>query len=782
MDLVSEKDFPANYSTAVLEVLEAMSMTNTRKMRVIGSSSLRSQLYAGDYDVEEQIDFLPPTIAQNLKEIVKKVRSLSNAVITETKCGEVPQWNVFRPLARVEKGKIYDFNIKESQSKIDALRTAGVLTEGEAKEANELLSKATDAWGFLNARKTIRHHILRWQPREILEGFKLYRKLKITLEDAVKSGGMIKVDVVADIRDRFTEFSVVYTPMKNGKRVFTNRLPLALGLTEDLIYYDKINPFKAVKRCFSLARLHKRYGLLKKLTLVLNSDLGRLYQIIGDLKTIETLLDHRNFPSRRIEDIRSEIDDVRERLGNIYSLRDFLKKQHILIGSLYSLLKTPIPQLGQKLGVFIEALQKILDSSTTRKVSDLIVKEGGAKTEITELTKKFYSEQSKEDRQKLGQFYTPDNLITKAFDTLDIPKEAPVLEPTAGSGQFVEALLKRGFSNITANEFDTKPYTILVENYAPRGVNITQGDYLTKEFDTKFDLVIGNPPYFMFRGKHGTISKEVAKKYKDVIKGTANIYVLSTVKGLMDLNEGGVLSYVIPTSILASPMFQKARNWIAQRANIERVEVHTQKDEFEGANVEVMIFQLRKTSSPNMDFKRKQGEDYIFLKGKEGRVMEKVEGEETIGSLAKFKTGGMDIAKIPKDQREKVLSATQKEGFYPIIYGENIADDGVREDGKIKKGRSQYLSKDFKPSVVIQPPFLIAKRTVGTKKDLKVALVEAGRNTNYYPENHTYWAKGKIEDLRRIHKVLTAKERPFLDDVNSLSISSELLNKVVVPQ
>jgi len=374
MDLVSEKDFPANYSTAVLEVFEAMSMTNTQKMRVIGSSSLRSQLYAGDYDVEETIDYSPSTIAKNLKEIVKKVRSLSNAVITETKCGEVPEWNVFRPFARVEKDKIYDFNIKESQSKIDALRSAGVLTEGEAKEANELLSRATDAWGFLHARKTIRHHILRWQPREILEGFKIYRKMKIQLEDAVKSGGMIKIDVVADIRDRFTEFSCIYTPMKNGKRVFTNRLPLALGLTEDLIYYDKVNPFKALKRFFSLARLNKRYELLKKLTLVLNSDLGRLYQIIGDLKTLETLLDHKNFPSRRIEDIRSEIDDVRERLGNIYSLRDFLKKQHTLIGSLYALLKTPIPQLGQKLGTFIEALQKILDSSTKRIVSHLTIK------------------------------------------------------------------------------------------------------------------------------------------------------------------------------------------------------------------------------------------------------------------------------------------------------------------------------------------------------------------------------------------------------------------------
>ena len=237
---------------------------------------------------------------------------------------------------------------------------------------------------------------------------------------------------------------------------------------------------------------------------------------------------------------------------------------------------------------------------------------GGVK-EVSELTKEFYSKQAFEQRQKLGQFYTPRTLINKAFETIDLPEDAAVLEPTAGSGEFVKALLERGFTNITANEFDDAPYEILVENYEPEGVTITQGDYLTKKFQKKFDLVIGNPPYFMFRGKHGIISEEVREKYKDVIKGTANIYVLSTVKGLMDLKFDGILSYVIPTSILGSPIFQKARNWIAERANIERVEIHTERDEFEGANVEVMIFQLRKKRRPNMDYKKKIGSNYFFI-------------------------------------------------------------------------------------------------------------------------------------------------------------------------
>ena len=404
---------------------------------------------------------------------------------------------------------------------------------------------------------------------------------------------------------------------------------------------------------------------------------------------------------------------------------------------------------------------------------------GGVK-EVSELTKEFYSKQSFEQRQKLGQFYTPRTLINKAFETIDLPEDAAVLEPTAGSGEFVKALLERGFTNITANEFDDAPYEILVENYEPEGVTITQGDYLTKKFPKKFDLVIGNPPYFMFRGKHGIISEEVREKYKDVIKGTANIYVLSTVKGLMDLKFDGILSYVIPTSILGSPIFQKARNWIAERANIERVEIHTERDEFEGANVEVMIFQLRKKRRPNMNYKKKVGSNYFFLKTKEAEE-EEDEAAVTIGSLSKFKTGPIDISKIPRNKREEVLSDERSDDFYPIIYNENIYNDRFRTDVKLKKGRKQYLSKDYKPGAAIQPPFLIARRSIGTKKDLKVALVTRRLNQKkYYPENHTYWAKGNLEDLRRVHDVLTAERRPFLNDVNSLSISSALINSVKV--
>ena len=801
-DLSLRKSFPADYPQDVLSILYKMSLTNGLGIKLLGSMSLRSQPYAGDYDAYEvvptkgKLESAVKAMATRFQKALRDLMDTKNVYIGDIKTGSIEEWKVLH--GSIRNGKVVGYNATQSRKKVEELYDSKIINEAEYEKSMELLKDTLTPLEFLDAQREIRYNILRWLPKEVLRGYKILTDgRKFTLEEAFQTPTITKLDVVAWVQgNRFTDFSCIYEFKHNGKTLNPAMVNVGKALLENIyaLYYEK-DYFKMAKRMFAYAKFRNDKKTMATLQPLFVGDLGRIYLVYGDIGTLEFLIENESdLPYEKMD---FEIDQFKGRLANI-TLPKYLANESMIADAIDKVVNLRNyaknnAQMLKLLGDIKEYLKKML----TFYSKEFLVEQrmfpppmlrdlfgalaGGAKGEVSEITKDFYAKQSMEERQKLGQFYTPKALINKTFETIDISKDAPVLEPTAGSGEFVKQLLERGFTDITANEFADVPYQILLKEYAPQGVKITQGDYLLKEFPTKFDLVIGNPPYFMFKGKHGTISKEVATKYKDVIKGTANIYVLSVVKGLMDLKDGGILSYVIPTSILTSPMFQKARNWIALRSNIERVEVHSQKDEFEGANVEVMIFQLRKTSTPNMDYKRKTGENYVFLKSKEGRVVETAEGTETIGSLAKFKTGGVDIAKIPKEDREKLLSSTISDQVYPIIYGENIFDEGVKEDAKIKKGRSQYLSKDYKPSSAIEPPFLIAKRTIGTKKDLKVALVETGRSAKYYPENHTYWAKGKIEDLRRIHAVLTAKERPFLDDVNSLSISSELLNSVVIP-
>ena len=193
------------------------------------------------------------------------------------------------------------------------------------------------------------------------------------LEDAIKSGGLIKCDVVANIESRFTEFSCIYDVFVKGKRISAPIPPMVRGLTEDIIYYDVVNPFKALKRAFSLAKYYRELRVIEKLVPILNGDLGRLYQIIGDMKTLEGLLER---PGAPIAEIRSQIDDVRHRLGNIYQMKGILSNEHSIIGSIISMLKQSKGRFEDSLGRLIETMEDLLDRETRRalgvKAADLV--------------------------------------------------------------------------------------------------------------------------------------------------------------------------------------------------------------------------------------------------------------------------------------------------------------------------------------------------------------------------------------------------------------------------
>ena len=360
---LANKSFPENYSRSVLSVLDALSMTNMRHLVIVGSSSIRSQQYSADYDAMEKVNASNAEVANQLQSIIKKLRVLPDCFIGDIKCGEVAEWDPFSPTAHVnmDTEKIIDFNIKSSQSVIDSLAQSKVISPNEAKGAIKLLDKATTPMGFLTAKKEIRYHILRWKPYQILEGRQSYRGRTFTLEDAVGSGGLIKIDIVTNINNRFTEFSVIYNVYKGG--VLTTKKPLNLinSLKEDVMYYGFLNPFKGMKRMFALAKAQKNESAVKHLVPLLNSDLGRLYQIISDLSVIHDLLER---PKKPIKEIRYQLDEMKARMGNLYQLRDFLKEEHDIIGQIESALKKQNPKADvYKLMVL---LQHILNTETLK--------------------------------------------------------------------------------------------------------------------------------------------------------------------------------------------------------------------------------------------------------------------------------------------------------------------------------------------------------------------------------------------------------------------------------
>lgn len=125
-----------------------------------------------------------------------------------------------------------------------------------------------------------------------------------------------------------------------------------------IAYQAEGNYFKVLKRLFALAKLNHSTSELKSLNSVLNSDLGRLYHIVGDMDTLLTLFqEYKRVP---IALIRFEIDQFIQRLSTIYTLGSYLKKDDTIVSEIRATLKLPEHLVAPRLLRIRDELNAIL--------------------------------------------------------------------------------------------------------------------------------------------------------------------------------------------------------------------------------------------------------------------------------------------------------------------------------------------------------------------------------------------------------------------------------------
>jgi hypothetical protein len=189
----------------------------------------------------------------------------------------------------------------------------------------------------------------------------------VTLGDALASPSRAKIDIVGWVQNnRFTDFSCIYEFDWNGKILNPVKVPIQASLEEDILGLAAEGEwFKVLKRQFSLARFLKRTSEVERLNALLNSDLGRLYQVVSDLATLGELLRVHDVPLRNV---RIEIDQFRGRLSNIYRLRDYLRDEDRITRKIESALNAPRGRLEAHLSSLQEELSSILNSAAKKFV------------------------------------------------------------------------------------------------------------------------------------------------------------------------------------------------------------------------------------------------------------------------------------------------------------------------------------------------------------------------------------------------------------------------------
>lgn len=330
-NLLVKRNLPEDYSTDVVDVLQRMSFTNLLHLKLLGSGSFKSQLYAGDYDGFESVPV--KSIAATVKKFQSIIRSLMDRPSTyvgDIKCGSVEEWRVIGEDIHIEQGRVVGYNSTAIKKKVEALFEQGVIGREERNSAMEKVKTTITPLEFLDIQRDLRYHIVRWTPKDIQRGHKILADgRKFTLADGFQSPAITKLDVVAWVQgNRFTDFSVIYE-FRKGRTVLNPAMrDIVEGLKENVyeLYHEK-DYFKMSKRMFALARILGAYPLLSVLSQLFNGDLGRIYVVYGDIGTLEFLLENEGSIPK--EKVQFEIDQFRNRLANV-TLPKYLAEEEVI--------------------------------------------------------------------------------------------------------------------------------------------------------------------------------------------------------------------------------------------------------------------------------------------------------------------------------------------------------------------------------------------------------------------------------------------------------------------
>jgi len=152
---------------------------------------------------------------------------------------------------------------------------------------------------------------------------------------------------------------------------------------------------------------------------------------------------------------------------------------------------------------------------------------------------------------------------------------------------------------------------IIIKNnkdYEVPKFNIFNKDAIQLNYNTKYDYVVGNPPYLFIRAIPQERRNFIEKLPLETNKGQYDYYQIFTEIGIKLLKNNGLLGYIIPDSLLALSNRRILRKYIYDSTKI--MEIYYSGPQFDTPVVSNIILTLEKESD---EIKRKKNQIIIKL-------------------------------------------------------------------------------------------------------------------------------------------------------------------------
>lgn len=324
--------------------------------------------------------------------------------------------------------------------------------------------------------------------------------------------------------------------------------------------------------------------------------------------------------------------------------------------------------------------------------------------------------------KNIGQYFTSSKeILSKILDDYQGCPEK-ILEPSCGLGHILDII--KSYKDVYACDVDQDVVDIAKKIFP--GVKYKTCDFLTEIFNEKYDLIVGNPPYFEIN------KSSIPKYFEEICSGRVNIYYLFIYKCINLLKEDGELRFVIPSSFLSNSYAEPCRKYLLKHCEIKDIVFFKNEKHFEDAVQNVIIIKCVKKNNPDNSDK--------FL----------MPGTIIVSSLENLGTSGITIKSLGCSVKTGEIVWNKHKNFLNdnngnrLFYSSDLLDKGQKNPEK-----KPYLIDETLTQKLIFGPCILVQRIIA--QNIIYKLIEYDPD-GFYAENHLNVITGDITVLKRICK------------------------------
>lgn len=405
------------------------------------------------------------------------------------------------------------------------------------------------------------------------------------------------------------------------------------------------------------------------------------------------------------------------------------------------------------------------------KIEELVV------NDFSKISKTITEKISSTNKLNEGIFFTPGSIINKCITSiLNIPNVniKNILEPSCGSCEFITKL-NNVFKNtkITGVEKNAIIYdeikNIKFDNKNNNEIQLIKNDFLTLVIDKKFDLIIGNPPFFVMK------KENIDSQYYDMFDGRPNIYIIFIIICLSKLNENGILTFVLPLNFTNCLYYNKLRHHIFLNYNIIDI-VDCRNDKYIDTQQDTIYIILQNN---NQNENNQNNNEKFSLQIDEYIIFNTEQNIEKLKDLYKNSTNlfkldfNVSVGTVVWNKVKDLLS--EDETLTRLIYSSDIENNELIIKTYKNDDKKNFIDKDG-----LNEPILILNRGYGKGNyDLNYCLINM--NKKYLLENHLISIKytkpiSKELLIEKYNNIINSFDNPKTKEFINLYFGNNAIN------